>query len=71
MQTDDHATRDPTQLSTFLWIRSIIFSELPPYSYFTNCPYNMIIRQHHISMLPVDYIAMCLAVCAMGRDESH
>jgi len=28
MQTDDHATRDPTQLSTFLRIRSIIFSSI-------------------------------------------
>lgn len=31
----------------------------------------MIIRSHHVFMLPVDYIVIYRAVCTMGRDESY
>jgi hypothetical protein len=30
----------------------------------------MIIRPHHVFMLPVDYIVFYRAVCTMGRDAS-
>lgn len=75
MQTnvDVDATRNPTQPSRFLRIRCITFSRLPraPYSWFPKLIRNMIIRLHHIFMLPVDCITICRAICTVGCNESY
>lgn len=74
MQTSVYATPDPSlaiQPRMFLLIRSIAFSGFLLVHILRTGLYNMIIRPHHVFMLPVDYIIIYRAVCTMGRDESY